>query len=158
MSHDFVTFVKGNKKLNLGNDFLYLFSFYFFADSVQKINKVYKIFKPYSNISSAVAYYLNNKMARGLYKHTSKISYVSDYPVCLNRIGQVGILKPNLVKLSDANSDIGRSRNHSLLWLAMRRKLFLEYVFNRKNYKNIWEYFKIMHLKKGYTDYEHNQG
>ena len=149
LTEQFADFIKKKIFKKIDKDFIFLFSSYVFYKSKSKFSKDITLYEPYINPAGAVAYYINNKMAKQLYNHTKVIEYVADYPILLSNLGNVSVIKPNIITTGEFESTIIRGNKFkSWLWYQIRSKLFIEYIFNKKKYNNLYEYVNAIYFKK----------
>lgn len=64
-------------------------------------------------------------------------------------LGNVSVIKPNIITTGEFESIIIMGNKFkSLLWYQIRSKLFIEYIFNKKKYNNLYEYVNVIYFKK----------
>ena len=64
-------------------------------------------------------------------------------------LGNVSVIKPNIITTGEFESIIIMGNKFkSLLWYQIRSKLFIEYIFNKKNYNSLYEYVNVIYFKK----------
>jgi len=148
LTTQFADFIKKKIFKKINKDFIFLCSECLYYKSKIKFSKSITLYEPYVNPTSTVAYYINNKMAKQLYNHTKVIEYIADYPVLLSNLGDVSVIKPDIITTGEFESDI--AIGNKLFWICnnIRNKLFIGYIFNKKNYNSLCDYVNMVYFKK----------